>query len=202
VIEDCSKAFYERESPPPVYFYCSRNPAEPGRSNTEHIMASLARQLSSLQPGEGLLDPVIATYKQRETEAFASGPLRLDETSKLVMQLLENYPMVTVIIDALDECDPHSRVDLLEILENILQDSSSLIKIFVSSRDDQDIVFSLRQYPNLNISSERNFDDIVAFVNFETQRLVKKRALLQYSSNKEDLQQMVIDRVIDGANGM
>ncbi|TQN65987.1 Vegetative incompatibility protein HET-E-1, partial [Colletotrichum shisoi] len=34
-----------------VYFYCSRNPAEPGRADPASIAASLARQLARPQPG-------------------------------------------------------------------------------------------------------------------------------------------------------
>lgn len=53
--------------------------------------------------------------------------------------------MTTIVIDALDECNSNERQYLLDSIEQILQDSFSLVKIFVSSRDDQDIVCTLRQ---------------------------------------------------------
>jgi len=143
VIEDAIQAFHAGQSPPPAFFYCSRNTAEPARSSAESIIASIARQLSSLQSGLPLLLPVVATYKKRESEGFASGSLRIDESRALIIQLIEHYPLTTIIIDALDECDSDSRADLLETLETILQESSSMVKIFVSSRDDQDIVCHL-----------------------------------------------------------
>lgn len=202
VIEDAMRAFYAGQSPPPAFFYCSRNTAEPARSNPEAIIASIARQLSSLQPGLPLLPPMVVTYKNREAEGFASGSLQMNESRALLIQLVEYYPLTIIVIDALDECDPEKRADLLEALEEILQNSSRLVKIFVSSRDDQDIVWHLRNYPNLEISSDRNTDDIASFIRTETRRLIDKGDLLRFSVNREELKKSIIDQVTKGASGM
>ena len=202
VIEDAMKAFRDGQSPPPVFFYCSRNTAEPTRSNPDKIVASIARQLSSIQPEYPLLPPMVAAYRKREAEGFASGSLRLDESLALIIQLVDHYPLTTIVIDALDECDSEKRGDLLESLETILKESSSLVKIFVSSRDDQDIVWHLQNYPNLELSSDKNKGDITSFVRAETQSLIQKRKLLHLSSNKEELKEIIIEQVTKGANGM
>jgi len=202
VIEDAMRAFHAGQSPPPVFFYCSRNIAEPGRSSPEAIIASIARQLSSLRPGFPLLDSAITTYLKKEAEGFASGPLRINESCALIIQLVEHYPLTTIVIDALDECDPERRANLLETLETILQESSHLVKIFVSSRDDQDIVCHLKYYPNLEIVSSRNMYDIVSFVESETRALITKKKLLRFSSKKEELEKVIIDQVTKGASGM
>jgi hypothetical protein len=94
------------------------------------------------------------------------------------------------------------RADLLETLEKILQESPHLVKIFVSSRDDQDIVCHLEDYPNLKIESHRNKNNIISFVTAETQRLVKSRQLLRFSSDKDELKKAIIDQVTKGAGGM
>ena len=83
VIEDAMQAFRTGQSPPPAFFYCSRNTTEHARSDPEAILASIARQLSSLGLGLPLLDPVITMYRQRETQGFASGSLRIDESSNV-----------------------------------------------------------------------------------------------------------------------
>lgn len=202
VIEDALKAFRAGQSPPPAFFYSSRNTAEPGRSSPDTIVASIARQLSCLGPGLPLLPPMAEAYKKRETEGFASGALRIDESRALIIQLIEHYQLTTIVIDALDECDRESRWDLLETLETILQEFSSLVKIFVSSRDDQDIVFHLREYPNLELSSDRNKDDIESFVQAEIKTLIRRRKLLRLSMNKEELSVIIAERVIRDANGM
>lgn len=202
VIEDFMMAYRSGECPPPVFFYCSRNTAEPERSDPKAILASIVRQLSSLEAGLPLLDPAIKKYKERERTSFASGALNIEESRTLIIQLIEHYSLTTIVMDALDECDPLTRLDLLEVLESILRDSSQLVKIFLSSRDDQDIVCYLENYPNLEISSTRNKSDIEAFVNAETNRLVAKKRLLRNSNAKEDLKQLIINRVIDQSNGM
>ena len=202
VIEDAMKAFHAGQSPPPAFFYCSRNTAEPARSSPDAITASIARQLSSLQPGLPLLPPIVAAYKKREAEGFASGSLRMGESRALIIQLVEYYPLTTIVIDALDECDSEERADLLDTLKEILQESSRLVKIFVSSRDDQDIVLHLQDYPNLELGFERNMDDIASFVRAETQYLIRTQKLLRFSSNKEELKSSIIYQVTKGAGGM
>lgn len=144
----------------------------------------------------------MAAYKKREIEGFASGSLSIDESRLLILQLVEYYPLTIIVIDALDECDSEKRTDLLETLESILQESSSLVKIFVSSRDDQDIVLHLRDYPNLELSSEMNKNDISSFVIAETNNLIKRKKLLALSTNKEKLKIEIIEQVTSQAGGM
>lgn len=202
MIEDAIKAFDSGQSPAPVYFYCSRNTAEPTRSSPDAIVASIARQLSSSQPGQPLLPPIITAYNQREETGFASGPLKIKDSLSLVIQLAEHYPILIIVIDALDECDPERRADLLEALQSILQESSTLVKIFVSSRDDQDIVCHLQDYPNLALSSDKNKGDICAFVTAETNLLIQRRKLLPFSSKKDEMKAKIIEQVTKGADGM
>ena len=202
MIEDAKKAFDNGQSPAPVFFYCSRNNAEPARSNPDAIVATIARQLSSRQPGHSLLPPTVAAYKKREMEGSASESLCINESRLLILQLAEHYQLTTIVIDALDECDPERRTVLLETLELILQESSSLVKIFVSSRDDQDIVLSLRDYPNLELLSGMNKDDISSFITAETDNLIKRKRLLALSTNKEKLKIEIIEQVTKNADGM
>jgi hypothetical protein len=202
VIEDALKNYHADHNPHPVFFYSSRNTAEPGRSDPRAIFASLARQLSCPEPGQPLLKPTIDLYRKKEAEGFASGSLRIEESCTLIIQLIEQYPLTTIVIDALDECNPKKRGDLLKVLEQILHESTSLVKIFVSSREDHDIVLRLQHYPNLDIKSDRNSDDIAAFVNHQTERLIEDGELLQYSDSQLEMKELIVKRVIEGATGM
>lgn len=202
VIEDAMRRFKVGRSPPPVYFYCSRSAAEPERSDPAAILSSIVRQLSCAEPGLPLLPPVIEKY-EKKGQGFSSGGLQIEESRDLISELIEYYPMTTIVIDALDECDPEKRDMLLDAIENLLQNSSlGLLKVFVSSRDDQDIVCTLREYPNLDLVSSRNSADIEAFVKEETDRLVKKRRLLRNSHAKEELKILIINEVSRNADGM
>jgi len=155
-----------------------RNSAKPRRLDPIVILASLARQLSSLKPKKPLLKPTLNLYKQKETKGFASGSLRIEESRVLIIQLIKQYPLTTIVIDALNECNLKKRRDLFKELEKILQESSRLVKIFISSRDNYNIVLRLQRYLNLEIKSNRNSDDITVFIKDQTERLIKDKELL------------------------
>lgn len=202
VIEDAKRRFHAGQSPPPVFFYCSRNAAEPQRSDPAAILSSIVRQLSCTEPGLPLLPPIIEIY-ERKGQGFDSQGLQIEECRDLITRLIEHYPVTTIVIDALDECNLEKREMLLDAIESLLQDSSlGLLKVFLSSRDDQDISCTLREYPNLDLVPSRNSADIEAFVRAETNRLVNKQRLLRNSHAKESLKVLIIDEVAKGADGM
>ena len=146
--------------------------------------------------------PVIEKY-EKKGQGFSSNGLQVEESRDLIIKLIEHYSMTTIIIDALDECDPEKRQSLLDALESILQESSfGLVKVFVSSRDDQDIVCTLQDYPNVDVVSNKNTADIEAFVRTETMKLVQKRRLLYKSPVQRELKDLIIDQVSKGADGM
>jgi hypothetical protein len=74
--------------------------------------------------------------------------------------------------------------------------------MFVSSRDDHDIVFRLQRYPNLEIKSDRNGNDIAAFVMDRTEQLIEDGELLQYSDSQTEMKELIVNQVIEGASGM
>ena len=201
VIEDLTERFKDGQSPPPVYFYCSRSAAETERSKPDAVLASILRQLSTVQPATSLPNPIIEKYKS-QGEGFASHGPDVDDSRDLIVMLVENLSMTTIVVDALDECDPQMRQSLLDAFEHILRESAGLVKIFVSSRDDQDIVYNLKDYPNVNISSDQNSADIKTYVELETQRLVQTGQLLRNSLAKEEMTRLITDQICSGADGM
>jgi hypothetical protein len=184
-----------------AYFYCTRNPAEPERADPEEILRSIVRQLSCPSPGCPIMKPVTAKYNQREEDSFELTKLALEECLELIIQLTELYPSTTIVLDALDECSPNTRHELLQALDDIIQKSAGLVKVFVSSRDDQDIVRKLKDSPNLYICSSDNAEDIRRFVHQEVWRSIKSGRLL-HGFVSDDLAQTVIHTLVDGAQGM
>ena len=193
--------FEAGQSALPVYFYCTRSAAEPERSDPHAVLASILRQLSCVKPGAPILSPVMEKYK-RHGEGFKSNGLDLDDSRDLIIRLIEDYSMTIIVVDALDECDPVRRQNLLDAFEHILKESVGLVKIFVSSRNDQDIVYTLREYPNMEISSDKNTADIKAYVETETMRLVRTGQLLRNSRAKEKMTASIMKKISDGADGM
>lgn len=120
---------------PVVFFYCNRN--EPARRSPKKILQALVKQMSVVLPG--LPKSVVATYDGKDAEGLASVPLDFNGSFDLLVSLLDLYPQTTLIIDGLDESDPSLRGQLLNRLEAIIHSSASIIKFFISSRDDADI---------------------------------------------------------------
>lgn len=106
---------------PLSYFYCSRNTEEPEPADPEEIFRSLLRQLSCVKPGHPILPPVAAKYNERMERNFALAKLSTEECVQLLLELSRIYPSITIVIDALDECDPAGRPEFLENLDEILQ---------------------------------------------------------------------------------
>lgn len=90
-------------------------------------------------PLAGLPKPVVEEYDKQFADGFASGPLGFKLCGSLLVLLFEIFPKTTIIIDALDESNPAERGQLLDLLEEFMNSSENLIKIFISSRDDADI---------------------------------------------------------------
>ena len=125
----------------------------------------------------------------------------MDESAALIVELTQHRPLTVVVIDALDECELTARDDLLDAFLNILQGSSSLIKILVSSRDDRDITCQLSGCPNLKISANKNEADIHRFVDEEVGRLIREKRLLS-GKVSDDLEQQIKCVLRSEAQGM
>lgn len=194
------------ESPAPIsYFYCVRNTSEPERADPDEIMRSIVKQLSSSTSAVAIREPVAATYKKlrkvaNETGCQEPSNLTITECEALILELLSSNP-ATIIIDALDECDPARRHELLEVLDNIIQQSSNVVNIFVSSRDDNDIVCRLENSPNVIINATDNEKDIQRFIVSQVDQAIKNRRLLSGRVSNE-LKQQIIDVLTNGAQGM
>ena len=94
------------------------------------------------------------------------------------------------------------KTNLLKTLKTILQESSRLVKLFVSSRDNQNIIYHLQNYPNLNIASNRNINNITSFIKDKTQNLIRKKKLLQYNNNQKKLIESIINKITKRANNI
>lgn len=162
------------------------------------------RQLSSSEPGLPIRKPVVDAYKKMKDEADRdeSDPLELslEECVDLILALLQDNP-ATIIIDALDECDPALRCELLNALDKIIQDSPNIVKVLVSSRDDHDIVNRLDNSPNLYICAKDNSKDIVNFVRYQVDLAIRDKKLL-CGNVTGILKDHIIETLIQKAEGM
>ena len=185
------------------FFYCKRD-GEASRRLPLTVLQAIIRQLSLYQPG-GLPNQIFNRYRGDQENGFPagiSGALQWEECRVLLLSLLNMYPQTTIIIDALDELDldyePKHRHLLLELLNDVVLECESLVKIFVASRDDQDIVMELKRVPNLFIKATDNLKDIERYIirEFKTDKRFSRHPW------SPELKNIVYAELCKTANGM
>ena len=124
----------------------------------------------------------------------------MDEIVELILVLTAENP-ATLIIDALDECDPLRRHGLLTALDEIVRRSTSVVNVFVSSRDNSDIVCRLDESPNLYINAQDNSQDIKNFILLEVENAIQHRRLLNGQVSLQ-LKRSIVETLENGAQGM
>lgn len=126
-----------------AFFYCARSTAEPARARPVEVLCALLRQLCTSNPDQPVKNPVAREYEARkkkaEEDCSTIKRLTVEDCTRLIIELTKDHP-ATIILDALDECDEGTRPELLEAFDSIISKSANVVKIFVSSRDDIDIV--------------------------------------------------------------
>lgn len=189
---------------PIAYFYCQRNTAEPQRSDPEEVLRAILKQLLCHNPLWQEGSSTAEEYRARKIEADDDGSeiSRLDivETTARIIEIASKMP-VTILIDALDECRSDKRHELLGALDVLLEKSSHLVKVFVSSRDDVDIVLRLQKHPNIYINIYDNKHDIDRFIRAEIQRAQSDGRLLKGVVSSE-LNSLITQDLAMKAGGM
>lgn len=193
-------------SPAPLaYFYCTRNSAETERSNPDEILRSNLRQLTiSHGSSSQVHERVLQEYERRQAVAkvddFEMTRLKAAECVRLILDTTAMNP-ATVVIDAVDEIQPNSRHVLVNALVPIVQNSMSVVKVFVTSRDDTKIHALLPDAEALRVKTVHTRVDMYTFVREEGFSAIRNRRMLNgvvSDTLKEDL----ISVLVAGAGEM
>lgn len=150
-----------------AYFYCLYQ--DENRDSPESILRALVKQMCFAYPGLNLPVPVLSLYEERERKGHSSGPPKLEESEDLIVKLSKGVWQTTIVIDALDECNPRTRGSLFSALKRIVSVADG-IKIFVTARNDGDIDEKLREFSNHYIHAVDNTGDINRFIDTEIER--------------------------------
>ncbi|PVG00856.1 hypothetical protein CPB86DRAFT_812717 [Serendipita vermifera] len=187
-----------------AYFYCLRDTARPERAEPEEILRAILKQLVCGIPENRADNPVEKSYSSLKKEAMKRGeepgPLSLQICVGLLLEITSQYP-ATIIIDALDECRRDKRHELLKALDRLLQRADNPTRIFVSSRNDEDLVLRMRFRSNIIIEASKNTVDIQRFVHEQVEEAVRDRKLLR-GTVEPDLKARIIKELEKGARGM
>ena len=143
-------------------------------------------------------------YRKRQSEAeedgFEISRLDIMETTNQIIEIASKMP-VTILIDALDEIRSDRRYELLGTLDLLLEKSAQLVKVFVSSRDDVDIILRLQKHPNIYIGISDNKEDIHRYIQFAIQKAQSDGRLLKGTVSPE-LTKLITKTLAMKAEGM
>ncbi|KAL7269736.1 hypothetical protein RUND412_007583 [Rhizina undulata] len=181
-----------------AYFYCKYGKID--RQEPQSILSKVAEQLSLMIP-EGLLPAdVISLYQEQKKDGVKTRRLCLDNSKELILQLSRTFEQTVIIIDALDECNKDTRCQLLDALKELLS-STERLKIFITSRNDDDIRIELENESDVYIQPSDNSSDIKQFVVAEVEKYISRKRLLRGEVQPE-LKQTIMDTLTHGADGM
>ena len=167
-------------------------------------MRAILKQLSCQDSNKPIRPSVVREFEARRLDAEEDGlePTKLSAkvSTDLILSIVEDCPAV-IIIDALDECQPTRRYEILNALETIRTQSSNVVKILVSSRDDADLKARLKMFPNIEIRASDNVNDVQRFISHEIDTAVREHRLLS-GNVSQGLKDKLQRRLKEGARGM
>jgi hypothetical protein len=184
-----------------AYFYCQRDNSNPAWANPDEIFRSIVRQLFVPYP-EQINDEVLEAYGRRRAEPGELRKLRVEDSVSMIIKLTERSAL-TIIVDALDECDPTRLYELTNGLQYISQQSQRPVKIFVSSRNDLNVVNTLENVLNHHVDAQSNQTDIQKFIEVKVNALIRERRItIQQQRVPDDIRQAMIGALQERAQGM
>lgn len=120
----------------------------------------------------------------------------------MLIKLAAGFPHTTIVLDALDECEPSTREQLFDVLDCIIAEATATpVKVFVTSRDDADLRRRFAVRPEVYIQDRDNSDDIACYVRAEIAECIRRGKLLDGDVSPE-LRDRVVRALEAGANGM
>ncbi|KAJ5153860.1 uncharacterized protein N7500_009299 [Penicillium coprophilum] len=180
-------------SAPVAYFYCGDSRLGPSWADPDEIMLSLVRQFAIIDRQMlRIREQVALEYARREAEAKLEGlsdppRIRGTQAAELILSILSSNP-ATIVVDGVDEIEEHRRHELLDQLIRVRDESASVVKIFISSRDNVNVMAGLpKDALVLRIQETDTRHDVELYVDHCVRNAISTRSLL-HGNVSDDLQ--------------
>jgi N-terminal domain of NWD NACHT-NTPase/AAA domain len=192
-------------SAPVAYFYCGDSRFGNSWADPDELMRSILRQLAIVNKKSlKIHESVTLEYARREAEAKLDGfempKLGCAECAELILGILGANP-AAIIVDGLDEIEERRRHDFLNALTRIRDKSASVVKIFLSSRDNSNIFAGLPDVSKLRVVETEAREDMELYVKHCVDTAISTRNLLN-GLVPDNLQNELIDFLLHLAGEM
>ena len=174
------------------YYYCDFSDSK--SLETRIILGTIIRQLlENIIIPEGLEQKIDQFYRLGTRTATD------DELISILYIVIKLFSIVYICIDGLDECGKDEQATILSVVNQLAQSDQTIVKILITSRQEPLISSSLRAFPYLQVSANKNSLDITTFVEETVKLNIRLGALVIRDSS---LESDIISALIDGADGM
>lgn len=171
-----------------AYFYCTYNESE--SHGLSQILCSLAAQFIRYFP-QAETGPAMRLFKECDDGTLAA---KVDHIQNLVCNLINDLELTYICLDALDECSPDTKSELLSFIYVVIGRCDN-VKIIVSSRSgDSEVSESLDCCPSITITPHAVARDIDLYVRHRIDQGPKRLRLAR--------SEYMVDRLTSGAEGM
>ncbi|OQE31088.1 hypothetical protein PENFLA_c002G03105 [Penicillium flavigenum] len=192
-------------SAPMAYYYCGDSRFGRSWADPDEVMRSLARQFAIVDRERlKVHESITLEYARREAEAkldgFEKPRLRATECTNLILNILGANPAV-IIVDGVDEVEEHRRHELLNELIRIRDESASVVKVFLSSRENSNVMAGLQDASMLRVQDTDTRQDMEVFVEHCVSTSISARNLLD-GNVSDDLRHKLTQLLLNRAGEM
>ncbi|KAI2829167.1 hypothetical protein CBS147345_10812 [Aspergillus niger] len=190
VVEYLKNTFKGDSNVKVAFQFCSYQPKH-GQTYLE-LLQSLVRQLALKTPDADLLPCILQLHQDHSSNSTRPRPTELEKT---ILEAIESYSMVFLVVDALDEFYSASREDSLLFFDALCKiRESPQVKLFVTSRYNDDI--SSRFAPCISREIRAHEDDVLQYVK-ERMPQLRIPKTTQTAELRNEIQSEVV-RTVDG----
>lgn len=186
---------------PFAFFYCLKTASEIERSSAQNILRSILRQLAITDATRPAVRSFLDTeFDRRSKSANFSGldlpRLRVKECVDLIIELANDDP-ITIVLDAVDQIQDDHRDELFDALNRILNEAANVVKIFMTSRTDNEVLSALPAAKTLIVTSACVRSDMEHFVYQEIDK-----ARLMNGNLSAEMRTALADALLSGSGEM
>lgn len=130
-------------------------------------------------------------------------PLNIKSAEALLTAAISRFEGLFIVLDALDECSESERKYLVTLMTRLLtsNESNCQIKIFLTSRPEEDLHRLLKDRSSYQIDANDTANDIRPFVAAALGDLITSGALLNGNVSSE-LRLELVETISNQADGM
>ncbi|GMF80116.1 unnamed protein product [Aspergillus oryzae] len=148
------------------------------RRKSLHVLRCFVRQLAS--PLSDCQSVRISLQEAWRAAKDRGSDLNLDACKAQLLSSFNLYSKTIIVLDALDEVAVNERRQLIRVLDELVSQSTSTVKVFIASRPDGDISFQFASKLNVQIRAADNMEDIDKFVTNKLEEITALADLPSY----------------------